>query len=144
MITTKHGSIFDSTAEVIVVPVNCVGVMGAGLALEAKKRWPKESAEYVLACQSKSVGPGGVMKVGRLVFAATKVHWQFTSCLHYVETCLENIAGWLHGDITWGVNSIALPQLGCGCGRLDWADVEPLVHKHLSGLDCDVEVWIYE
>jgi len=43
-----------------------------------------------------------------------------------------------------GHNHIAIPQLGCGCGGLDWAEVWPLYEKHLGGLDCDVEVWIHE
>jgi O-acetyl-ADP-ribose deacetylase (regulator of RNase III) len=54
--------------------------------------------------------------------------------------CIENIACAARRDH----NHIALPQLGCGCGGLDWADVWPLYEKHLGGLDCDVEVWIHE
>lgn len=142
-LTIKHGSIFDSTAEVLVCPVNCVGVMGKGLALEFKRRFPDECAEYFTACSARNMGPGGVLKADRIAFVATKDHWRFPSNIIYVKHCLINIAGWVKGEITWDCDSIALPQLGCGCGGLDWADVWPLYEKHLGGLDCDVEVWIW-
>lgn len=137
-ITTKHGSIFDSAAEVIVIPVNCVGVMGKGLALEAKKRFKGMFAFYEHACKTCVLIPGGVYQVGRVVCLATKDHWRNPARLEWVESGLIRIRKEVK------TNSIALPQLGCGCGGLNWADVEPLVHKHLGGLECVVEVWIYD
>jgi len=44
----------------------------------------------------------------------------------------------------FNIDPSAIPQLGCGCGGLDWADVWPLYERHLGGLDCDVEVWVHE
>lgn len=143
MITTKHGSIFDSTADVLVCPVNCVGVMGKGLALEFKRRWPDMYREYRKVCNDRWLRPGGVwLWRGTtdliIATAATKNHWKDPSNEIWVECCLRGI-----GDTLKDL-SIALPQLGCGCGGLDWAEVWPLYEKHLGGLDADVEVWIHE
>ena len=137
MITTKHGSIFDSRAQVLVCPVNCVGVMGAGLAKEFKRRRARECKDYFWACEKEHMIAGDVLDAGKVWFAFTKADWRNPSRIEWVEKCLEAIS---HMPPI----SIAIPQLGCGCGGLDWADVEPLYHKHLGGLDCDVEVWAYE
>ena len=139
MITIKHGSIFDSTADVLVCPVNCVGVMGKGLALEFKKRFPRECDFYAYACKAGILIPGGCYEVGRAIFAATKDHWSNPSKLEWANNCLACIAD--EGEYR---KSIAIPQLGCGCGGLDWAEVWPLYEKHLGALDCDVEVWIHD
>jgi len=141
MITTKHGSIFDSTADVLVCPVNCVGVMGKGLALEFKKRFPQECVTYFRVCISNQLTQGQVLPEGRVRFAATKNHWRDPSQIHWVEDCLWDIAHELYHDPK---KSIAIPQLGCGCGGLEWADVWPLYEKHLGDLAATVEVWIYE
>lgn len=143
-ISTKHGSIFDSTAQVLVCPVNCVGVMGKGLALEFKKRFPYQSERYIGLCRRNDVVPGGTYLAAGVIFAATKNHWKDPSLIEWVDTALGNIVGDMKYLEPTGARSIAIPQLGCGCGGLDWADVEPLYEKHLGGLDCDVEVWIYE
>lgn len=142
-ITTKHGSIFDTSADVIVIPVNCVGVMGKGLALEARNRFDPEIAQlYNFEC-SGGLRPGDAKQLngGYVYIVATKEHWRDPSRLSWVNTCLGNL---VHQIDLHQLDSIAVPQLGCGCGGLDWAEVEPLIHKHLGGLDCNVEVWIYE
>lgn len=140
-ITTKHGSIFDSRASVLVCPVNCVGVMGKGLALEFKRRKPLAALEYERLCKQKAVTPGDVWRLSRDVIAvATKNHWRKPSRIEWVETAIAGIAAYTHDNLP----SIAIPQLGCGCGGLDWADVWPLYERHLGELDADVEVWIYE
>lgn len=142
-ITTKHGSIFDSKAQVLVCPVNCVGVMGKGLALEFKRRWPEMAKQYTNDCRIGWAMPGDVWWHGEspvIVTAATKGDWRNPSRIDDVEMCIINLKE--HALGRW--QSIAIPQLGCGCGGLDWADVWPLYEKHLCGLDCDVEVWIHE
>jgi O-acetyl-ADP-ribose deacetylase (regulator of RNase III) len=146
-ITTKHGSIFDSRAKVLVCPVNCVGVMGKGLALEFKRRFPDAFHSYLIDVQTGITKPGESryhrmpQEERNLMLCATKDHWRNPSRIEWVEGCLRDIrAYWWQSKFP----SIAIPQLGCGCGGLDWADVEPLYEKHLGGLDCDVEVWIYE
>lgn len=139
MITTKHGSIFDSTAQVLVCPVNCVGVMGKGLALEFKRRWPEIYERYRDDCDRGGAKGGDVWDYDSKVLIATKQHWRNRSKAEWINRGLATLA-----YICCYRNSIALPQLGCGCGGLDWADVWPLYEKHLGSLDCDVEVWIYE
>ena len=141
-ITTKHGSIFDSRAQVLVCPVNCVGVMGAGLAKEFKRRLPEMFRAYKDACKHNNMLPGDYsVWENKIGLAFTKRDWRNPSQLRWVDLCLYSIAVTTRSRHH---KSIAIPQLGCGCGGLDWADVEPLYHKHLGGLDCDVEVWIYE
>jgi len=83
--------------------------------------------------------PGSVVDRGRVFFAATKLHWRSPSKYVWIDAALHVLAT----EIPF-LDSIAIPQLGCGCGGLDWKDVEPLYQKHLGGLDCDVEVWIHE
>ena len=142
MITTKHGSIFDSRAQVLVCPVNCVGVMGKGLALEFKRRWPVPSKWHIKECKAGRVAPGTVMAAYRkILFAATKDDWRNPSKIEWVSACLVRLA--VRANYK-DFDSIAIPQLGCGCGGLDWADVWPLYEKHLGDLDFDVEVWIQE
>lgn len=138
MITTKHGSIFDSRADVLVCPVNCVGVMGKGLALEFRKLIPSCYSPYRYACQHKLLVPGQIYQTSNIILAATKNHWRHPSRIEWVESCLELIAAYSN------TKSLATPQLGCGCGGLDWADVWPLYEKHLGDLPVDAEVWIYE
>lgn len=144
-ITTKHGSIFDSTAQVLVCPVNCVGVMGKGLALEFKKRYTHQSNNYIGLCRENDLRPGGTFLSSGVIFAATKSHWKNLSRIEWVEESLLGIvADMKYLESITGTKSLAIPQLGCGCGGLDWADVWPLYEKHLGDLPIDVEVWIYE
>lgn len=146
MISTQHGSIFDSRTQVLVCPVNCVGVMGKGLALEFKRRFPWMHEEYRADCDKNFIVPGEVNwyldfeSMVCIACAATKLHWREASKHCWVSNCLREIAD----TISETGDTYAIPQLGCGCGGLDWKDVEPLYEKHLGGLDCDVEVWIYE
>ena len=144
MITIKHGSIFDSKADVLACPVNCVGVMGKGLAKEFKKRFPHQCERYFGLCNRGDFIPGGTYLAAGVIFAATKDHWRKPSRIEWVEDSLRNIANDMKYLEPTGTKSIALPQLGCGCGGLDWADVWPLYEKHLGDLPIDVEVWIYE
>ena len=140
-ITTKRGSIFDSKAQVLVCPVNCVGVMGKGLAKEFDKKFPEFGIDYRRFCKSGHAKPGKTVWIRGLYAAFTKDNWRNPSRIEWVADCLRGFEGRAYSD---RLTSIAIPQLGCGCGGLDWADVEPLYEKHLGGLDCDVEVWIYE
>ena len=141
-LTIKHGSIFDSKAEVLVCPVNCVGVMGKGLALEFKRRYRDMYLVYRETCEQGMLQPGDYSvwnnKIG---LAVTKRDWQNPSLLRWVDLCLYSLAVTTRSRHH---SSIAIPQLGCGCGGLDWADVWPLYEKHLGDSPADVEVWLYE
>lgn len=145
-LVTKHGSIFDSRAQVLVCPVNCVGVMGKGLALEFKRRWREECGRYIRLGKAGCHRPGEVYwdckEDGSVwfAFAMTKNHWRDRSRLQWIDMCLENIACSVRSKNHAGY---AIPQLGCGCGGLDWAEVWPLYVRHLGALDANVEVWIH-
>lgn len=132
----KEGSLFDSPFDAIVNPVNCVGVMGAGLALQFKWRFPKNFDEYHAACMARKLHPGNVfvhctgMECPRYVFNfPTKMHWRDHSKLRYINSGLADLARWtdkLH------VSSIAIPPLGCGLGGLKWNEVKPLIVEAFS------------
>lgn len=139
-IELKHGSIFDSKAEVLVCPVNCVGVMGKGLALEFKRRDPVMFRWYNEECKANRFKPGMCYMWQGTWLATTKLHWREKSKHCWVGNSLREIAMCVRSA---HISSIAIPQLGCGCGGLDWDEVWPLYEKHLGGLDCVVEVWIH-
>ena len=144
MVTFVHGNIFESSAQVITNPVNCVGVMGAGLALLFKNKFPAMFEDYKVLCKNKSVIPGKPYlwendQVQVLNFP-TKRHWQDQSLLKDIEDGLQYLAS--HYE-EMGLQSLALPPLGCGLGGLNWPDVRSLIEKHLGPLS-DLEVYVYE
>ena len=145
MIKTAAGDIFKSEAECIVNPVNCIGVMGKGLALKFKRKYNKMFIDYVMRCREGQVKTGQpylYKAEGRLILNfPTKQHWRDPSKLEYIEAGLKYFA---RNYRTWGITSIAFPKIGCGCGGLDWEkDVKPLMYKYLGNLE-DITVYLYE
>ena len=145
MIKTVAGDIFKSEAECIVNPVNCIGVMGKGLALKFKKKYNKMFIDYVMRCREGQVKTGQpylYKAEGRLILNfPTKQHWRDPSKLEYIEAGLKYFA---RNYRTWEITSIAFPKLGCGCGGLDWEkDVKPLMYKYLGDFE-DITVYLYE
>jgi O-acetyl-ADP-ribose deacetylase (regulator of RNase III) len=143
MITYVSGNLFHSPAQVLVNTVNCVGVMGKGLALEFKQRYPEMFANYVACCERFEVKPGVPYlwendEVQVLNFP-TKRHWCENSQLADIEAGLKYLA---KNYSTMGIATIAMPPLGCGLGGLLWSQVEPLIEKYLS--DLPLEVFVYE
>lgn len=117
-ITPPASSIFHSTDSMIVIPVNCVGVMGKGLALEYAKRYPEGLEVYRNACAVKAILPGRSYRFGRrVIFAATKCDWRNPSKLEWIVGCLKDI---LAISALADDASVAIPALGCGLGGLDW------------------------
>lgn len=124
--------------------MNCVGVMGAGLALEFKNKFPEMFHDYKIRCQKKEVIPGKPYlwendQLQVLNFP-TKRHWQDKSLLNDIEEGLRYLTAHYQ---EMGIQSIALPPLGCGLGGLDWNEVRLLVEKHLGHI-ADLEVYVYE
>lgn len=139
-----EGDIFDDDADVLVLPVNCVGAMGKGLAREAKRRWPDVHASYQALCRRKGLKPGGVwgLKVYPdgattflLLLAATKDHWRGPSQIGWVAAICAQV-GKLARTHPF---SIAVPALGCGEGGLDWDEVRPIMEHHFA--DQDIRVY---
>ncbi|BCO56066.1 hypothetical protein MINTM005_13100 [Mycobacterium intracellulare] len=137
-------NILDSDCEAIINTVNCVGVMGKGLALQFKQRYPYMFLDYKDACAAGRVELGRIHvyedhATGKLIINfPTKQHWRNDSRIEYIEWGLKNLRRYLKAG---GIKSIAIPPLGCGLGGLDWDDVERLLREHLH--DLPVRVMIY-
>tara|TARA_B100001939_G_C16915479_1_gene606690 strand:+ start:85 stop:807 length:723 start_codon:yes stop_codon:yes gene_type:complete len=146
-ITEKRGNIFSTECEVITLTVNCEGVMGAGIALEGKFRWPLMYEEYEKKC-SEGLKTGELFWWGpdefgkRILCFPTKYSWKQKSLLQYVEKGLDTL---LEQYVNKNVKSIALPHLGCSHGGLEWADVKPIIYRKLSDRDdLEVELWEFD
>jgi O-acetyl-ADP-ribose deacetylase (regulator of RNase III)/uncharacterized protein YwgA len=143
MIKVLIGDMFQSEAATLVNTVNCVGVMGKGVAAVFKKQFPGMFNDYVSRCDRGEVQPGApylyedILGISVLNFP-TKKHWRSPSRLQYV---VDGLAAFERDYKTWGIRSIAFPPLGCGNGGLEWKDVGPLMYKTLSRLDIDVEIY---
>ena len=137
------GDIFSSGATTIVNTVNCVGIMGKGIAQEFKRRYPDMFFEYELLCREHKLKPGMPYYYSDLTGASiinfpTKGHWRSPSKLSYVRDGLE----WFRDNYEkLGITSVAFPPLGCGNGGLSWDDVGPLMYSMLSDLPIDVTIF---
>ena len=136
-----YGDIFEQDVDALVNPVNCEGVMGAGLARQFRQRYPDMYEMYKEICESGlRYYPGDYMgyyikEEGIWIFnVATKYKWRDSSKIEYVDAGVRNIATLLRNQ--WKeerpIKSIAIPALGCGLGGLDWDDVRPIMKKRLQ------------
>lgn len=137
------GDLFASEAQTLVNTVNCVGVMGKGVALEFKKRFPSLFDDYAERCARKQVQLGqpyvyrGAGQKLVLNFP-TKGHWRSPSRLADIESGLDYF---VQHYAQWGVTSIAFPPLGCGNGGLEWTEVGPIMFGKLHQLPIAIEVY---
>jgi len=137
------GDLFESQAQTLVNTVNCVGVMGKGVAAEFKKRFPAMFKDYQLRCERKEVKLGEPYLFAdpsgqQIINFPTKGHWRSSSRLADIEAGLDYIVAHI-GE--WDVRSIALPPLGCGNGGLEWSEVGPLIYHKLHKLPVDVKLY---
>jgi O-acetyl-ADP-ribose deacetylase (regulator of RNase III) len=133
----------ESSARTLVNTVNCVGVMGKGIAHEFKIREPQMFAAYKKLCDQKRLSPGKLWlwrgeKHWTLNFP-TKIHWRNPSRLEWIEAGLEKFRS---GYERLGIREISFPRLGCGNGGLNWNDVRPLMERYLSQLP--IEIYIHD
>lgn len=136
-------SIFDSESQVITNTVNCHGVMGKGIALEFKSRFPKMFADYKQRCVREEVKPGVPYLWegdGQMILNfPSKNHWRNNSRIEWIEQGLA----WIRENYDrLGISTLAIPPVGCGNGGLYWGDVQALVEKYLGDLD-DLLVTVY-
>lgn len=142
-IIVKVGDLFESNAQTLVNTVNCVGIMGKGIALEFKKRFPAMFKDYVRRCEA------GEVKLGRpylyrdlvqkwILNFPTKDDWRSVSKLTDIVNGLEFLEA---NYRQWGIKSLAVPPLGCGNGQLDWNVVGPTLFRHLGRLNIPVELF---
>ena len=144
MVTFVKGDIFKSPAQVLTNPVNCVGVMGKGLALEFKHRYPQMFGDYKSKCNQGKVIPGEPYlwenDSTQVLNFPTKRHWRDSSLIQDIEDGLKYFAASYE---KMGIQSIAMPALGCGLGDLKWSEVQLLIVKYLGDLP-DLDVYVYE
>lgn len=138
------GDLLADDADVLVNPVNCVGVMGAGLALAFKRAYPAMFREYAALCAAGSVVPGKVCAhdIGdrMVVNLPTKRHWRDPSRLDDVRAGLEALAVWLGSRPS--PPTVALPAVGCGLGGLPWSSVRPIIETTMGPLSAQVRVYL--
>ncbi len=147
MIHESHGNLLDSDAEALVNTVNTVGVMGKGIALQFRRRFPDMFRAYERAAKRGEVRLGqmhvwesGAMTGPRFVINfPTKGHWRARSRLSDIEAGLADLVQVVRAK---SISSIAVPPLGCGSGGLEWAEVRPLIESVFAQLP-DVEVRIF-
>ena len=148
MIDYKSGNILAADAEALVNTVNCVGVMGRGIALQFKKIFPANFKAYEAACKRSEVQPGRmfVFETGKLtnpryiINFPTKRHWRGASRLSDIEAGLDALVREIRAR---KIRSIALPPLGSGLGGLNWADVRSAIERALSPLT-EVAITVFE
>jgi O-acetyl-ADP-ribose deacetylase (regulator of RNase III) len=145
---TKGDLLKQDDVDAIVNTVNCVGVMGKGIALQFKNKWPANFTAYVAACKAGRVRPGrmfihdlgGFAKPNFIVNFPTKDHWRGASKIGFIRDGLIDLVAQVRH---LGIRSIAIPPLGCGNGGLDWGDVRPLIEDAFDALP-SVEVRLFE
>jgi O-acetyl-ADP-ribose deacetylase (regulator of RNase III) len=148
MLRFTTGDIMTSNAEALVNTVNCVGVMGRGVALQFKNTYPKNFKAYAVACAKQEVRPGKMFVFETHSFAnpkyiinfPTKRHWKGKSRLEDIENGLDDLIAVVRAR---QIKSIAIPPLGSGLGGLDWAVVRQKIEAALKVLE-DVEVMVFE
>ncbi len=160
-LSVVEGDMFFSRMQTLTVSVNCVGIMGKGLASRAKYQFPDVYVFYQDLCRKRRLQMGKPFLYKRessfdyqladepstlsnansetwFLLFPTKQHWKERADINGIEKGLQ----WLHDSYkSEAIKSLAIPALGCGLGKLDWRDVGPLMCRHLQTLD--ISIWIY-
>lgn len=147
MIKFLRGDLLQSSAEALVNTVNTVGVMGKGIALQFKHRFPHNYSVYKSACKDGTLQIGNVLVVKEndlrgsrfIINFPTKEHWKSASKIGDIEKGLIALKDSLHD---YNIKSVAVPPLGCGNGGLDWNIVKPMIIQSLG--DLTIDVFVYE
>ena len=148
MIELQQGDILKAKADALVNTVNCVGVMGRGIALQFSKAFPDVFKAYEAACKRGEVEPGKVVShdLNRfeqphyVINVPTKKHWRGKSRMEYIEAGLDALVEEVR---RLGVKSVAVPPLGCGLGGLNWSEVRARIEQAFEALP-DVHVLLFE
>lgn len=137
-----EGTVFNVNTQALVNTVNCIGVMGAGIALEFMLRYPKMFEDYEAKCKDKKITTGKIdyynNSDGRIIVNfPTKWHFKYPSKLIWIEQGLQDFVKTYQ---TYGINNVAFPKLGTSKGGLNWNDVKELMEKYLSQLNIEVYI----
>ena len=149
MIKFVTGNFFDYNADILINTVNCVGVMGAGVALQFKTKFPEMYKEYLKACNEGLVQPGKPHVWSNNTFFneedsliiinfPTKNHWKKPSEYEYIEEGLKWLSKFL---LNHTGKTITVPALGCGHGGLNWTVVKDMIIEYLSEIDLTILVF---
>jgi len=138
-----HGDLTLDGADIIVNPVNAIGIMGKGVALAFKNRWPEIMSEYRRSCMTGQINPGSCVlfqhpdaPTTRFWAAlATKGHWKEPSRYEWIESGLKELATRAHSV---NAETVAIPMVGCGNGGLDWNRVRPMILTIMSEFDLHI------
>jgi O-acetyl-ADP-ribose deacetylase (regulator of RNase III) len=160
MFRFEKSNILEAHVEVLVNTVNLQGVMGKGIALAFKKSFPVNYKLYKEACNTKQIDIGKIFVTENPSYAPqsvsqrlrracpkyiinfpTKIEWRNPSKYEYIEKGLLSLVNWLKEN---KINSIAIPPLGCGNGKLDWAIVNPMIIKYLKPFENSLEIIFIE
>ena len=147
----KHNDLLKQQADAIINTVNCVGIMGKGIALQFKKAFPENYKAYAKACKNNEVKIGKmfVYQTGFLdsnihskyiINFPTKEHWRGNSKIEYIEEGLDDLYNVIQN---LNIKTLAMPPLGCGNGGLNWSDVKKLIINKLSPIE-DLILYLYE
>ena len=139
-----RGNLFNSNAQTLVNTVNCVGVMGKGVALEFRRRFPEMFEAYRRVCRDRALHPGQILPYRRsqpwILNFAVKGHWRNPSRLEWVESCLDRFVKHYR---SLNISSVAFPWIGASNGGLPWEPVHDLMRQYLMPLS-DIHVEIVE
>jgi O-acetyl-ADP-ribose deacetylase (regulator of RNase III) len=147
MIRYTQGNLLDDQSEALVNTVNEVGVMGKGIALMFRERFPENAEAYERACQAKEVRVGrmfvtearSLWRPRWIINFPTKKHWRHPSKLEWIRAGLRDLVRVIRKK---GIRSVALPPLGCGNGGLEWSQVRREIEAALSELP-EVDASVY-
>ncbi len=145
----KHfrGNIFNSKCQTIVNTVNCVGVMGKGIALVHKFRYPQMYVEYKEHCKNKLIQTGSLWLYTKqenapwILNFPTKYHWKYPSKMEWIEQGLRKFVATYAKK---GITSIAFPLLGTHNGGLDTDEVKNVMNQYLEKCEIDIEIYDYD
>jgi O-acetyl-ADP-ribose deacetylase (regulator of RNase III) len=148
MVERVRGNLLEAEAEALVNTVNCVGVMGRGIALQFKLAYPDNFKAYLRACKAEEVQPGHMLVTAIeqlvnprfIINFPTKRHWKGKSRIEDIEAGLPALVREIK---RLGVRSVAVPPLGCGNGGLDWDQVRPRIEAAFDEIP-DVHVFLFE
>ena len=138
------GNILSDESKAIVIPVNTMGIAGAGLARQWALQYPDEHHLYGIVCRDKRFSIGEVLPVisapNRLFLCfPTKIMPQRRSELVWIKDGLSDLRQLiprLH------ITSLAIPALGCGLGGLSWQEVHPLITQYLRDQKIPIHVYL--
>lgn len=148
----NEGNLFKSNADALVNPVNCKGVMGKGIALQYKSKYPECFVLYKKACDKNILKPGKLLFVrinkqadlfiknnNYIILFPTKNHWIGKSKIKWIEDGLKYLK---QNYKKYYLKSIAMPQIGCGLGGLKWEEVKQIIEKYFAKEEVVIEIYM--